>query len=105
MKPKLRGRPFDAILPQSSLQNHNFPRKVAHSERIRAFLRMNILDKEDRVIDHDEVLGLRVLFDFENLLSFDAKQLDRHPVRIPMVVVLTPAIRKANQRLKGLRLA
>jgi NYN domain len=37
----LRGRPFDAILPQSSLQNHNFPRKVAHSERIRAFLRLN----------------------------------------------------------------
>jgi hypothetical protein len=40
MEPKLRGRPFDAILPQSSLQNHNFPRKVAHSERIRAFLRI-----------------------------------------------------------------
>jgi hypothetical protein len=66
---------------------------------------MNSFNKENRVIDHDEVLGLRVLFGFENLLSFDAKQLDRHAVRIPIVVVLTPAIRKTNQRLKGLRLA
>jgi len=66
---------------------------------------MNILNKKDWVIDQDEVLGLRVLLGFENLLSFDAKQLDRHAMRIPIVVVLTPAIRKANQRLKGLRLA